>query len=86
MTPVGKDQGLHVEAVILMGFLDTYTAQATVGDVNKGLTNHKVGVPRGQEHLITEQFIRTSNLRTKHSSCSVMAMAEEVLWLLCLKM
>lgn len=23
-------------------FLDTYTAQATVGDVNKGITNHKV--------------------------------------------
>ena len=25
--------------------VDTYTAQATVGDVNKGLTNHKVGFP-----------------------------------------
>lgn len=79
MTPVGKDQELHAEAIILMGSLDTYTAQATVGDVNKGLTNHKVGVPRNQEHPITEQFIRTSNLRTKHSSCSVTAMVEEVL-------
>ena len=86
MTPVGKDQGLHVEAVILMGSLDTYTAQATVGDVNKGLANHKVGIPRNQEHPITDPFIRTSNLQIKGSSCSVMAMVEEVLWPVCLKM
>ena len=86
MTPVGKDQGPHVEAVVLMGFLDTYNAQATAGDVSKGLTNHKVGIPRNQEHSITEPFIRISNPQTKHSSYSVMVMAEEVLWLLCLKM
>lgn len=86
MTPVGKYEGLHIEAIILMRSLDTYNAQATVGDVQKGLTNNKVGAPRNQEYPITEPFIRTSNLQTKDSSCSVTAMVEGVLWLLCLKM
>ena len=43
MTPVGTYSCLssHILSPTI-GFLDTYTAQATVGDVNKGITNHKV--------------------------------------------
>lgn len=45
MTPVGQWH-LHI-LLLVMKFssllcVDTYTAQASIGDVNKGVTNHKV--------------------------------------------
>jgi hypothetical protein len=45
MTPVGKylsSSPRIIHRVIIITSSDTYTAQASVGDVNKGMTNHKV--------------------------------------------
>jgi alpha-mannosidase len=44
--------------------VDTYTAQATVGDVNKGLTNHKVGFPYTLSVKISLIFSLTQNLES----------------------
>jgi alpha-mannosidase len=45
MTPVGEYTALFLYVIlqfIIQITIDTYTAQATVGDVLKGLSNHKV--------------------------------------------
>jgi 6,7-dimethyl-8-ribityllumazine synthase len=43
MTPVGK-VAFTLPGIFAELFpVDTYTAQATVGDIVKGTTNHKVG-------------------------------------------
>jgi len=75
-----------VGAIVLMDSPDTYTAQATVGDVNRGLSNHKVCISRNQVPPTAQAFIRISNLPTNRSSYLVTVTAGEVPWLLCLRM
>jgi hypothetical protein len=59
--------------------VDTYTAQATAGDVNKGINNHKVCL-----HFVFSTraniCVRTWNPPTPPSSSSVTVMVEEVLF------
>ena len=51
--------------------VDTYTAQATVGDVNKGLTNHKVGFPYSPSVKISLIFSLTQNLESSDTALLV---------------
>ena len=41
MTPVGQCLHSRFTQFYLTFSIDTYTAQATVGDIQKGITNHK---------------------------------------------
>ena len=51
--------------------VDTYTAQATVGDVNKGLTNHKVGYFFILSVKISLIFSLTQNLESSDTALLV---------------
>ena len=62
MTPVGEStvsQGIYLSYVLL----DTYAAQATFGDVRRGITNHKVGFTSSKfVHFLTQfQNLESSN-------------------------
>ena len=63
--------------------MDTYTAQASVGDVNKAIANHKViRIVLVVKLMLMELLLfRTSNLRTFPYLYLEMAMAEEGLYL-----
>ena len=67
--------------------MDTYFSQATVDDVNKGFTNHKVTRSLyGHYADVNAIAFRILNLRTFPYLCSEMVTAEEGLRLKCLKM
>lgn len=67
--------------------VDTYTAQANLGDVNKGITNHKVCPGHWHDTLLTPYlFCRISSPQTNLCWSSEMAMEEEDPFQLCWKM
>jgi hypothetical protein len=62
------------------GCVDTYTAQATVGDINKGITNHKVYCSVSSDCVIWLMYaiFRTLNRMIPRYLSLVTVMAEEV--------
>lgn len=87
MTPVGelKDY-LNISCADIGVSQDTYTAQATVGDIQKGLTNHKVLALSATRQAYAHIALRTSSPPTPPFSYSETVMVEAARSPLCLRM